>query len=115
MHFFRPFMAATGRLAGAALLALLLAQWAALTHAIDHRPWSAAQGVERVSDDRWGHEVDTLACEVIDHLLTGQQTGSEPGAVQSVWAPFWIAPLSSRPTARRVWLRTYQARGPPRA
>lgn len=107
-------MAATGRLAGAALLALLLAQWSALTHAIDHTRWSATQAVERGSDDRWGHVVDTLPCEVIDHLLTVQQTGSSPGAAQGVSAPFWIAPLPNRPLARRVWLRAYQARGPPR-
>lgn len=108
-------LTATGRLAGAVLLALLLTQWAALTHAIDHTPWSAAQGVERGSDDRWVHEIDTLPCVVFDHLLAGQQIGNDPGTKQGLWAPFWIAPLPNRPLACRVWLRTYQARGPPRA
>ena len=104
-----------GRLFGAALLALLLAQWTALTHAIAHAPLGAA-GVVAIDDDgQWGHDADTPACALIDHLLLGELTGGEAPAIS------WLPPdamLEAAPKCRLVCsvaLRAYQARGPPGA
>ena len=104
-----------GRLVGAALLALLLAQWTALTHAIAHAPLGATVAVAVVDDGHWGHDADTPACALIDHLLLGELTGGEAPAIS------WLPPdvmLAAAPKCRlacSVALRAYQARGPPGA
>ena len=119
MRIFRRWLAAAGRLTGAALLALLLTQSAALIHAIEHTPLSSvnrAQGGEGrggEKGDRWGHEINTLSCAVLDHLLASQHIGSDPGTPQILWASFWLAPQPTIADARGALLRNYQARGPP--
>jgi hypothetical protein len=116
-----------------ALLALLLAQWQALAHAIAHGPWHARAAALSVDDarghgghanhdghaghdiDGWGHPANSPACELFDALLGAQA----PGAEAATLAPL----LSSQgcivwPAARADTgpaLRAYEARGPPRA
>ena len=113
---FRPLLAAAGRLAGAALLALLLTQSAALIHAIEHTPLSSlhsAQGGEGGEGDRWGHEVDTLSCVVMDHLVVGQHIDSDASTTPSLRTPCWLAPLPTECVASGDLLLSYRARGPP--
>jgi hypothetical protein len=102
-----------GRLVGAALLALLLTQWTALTHAIAHAPLSAGHVVAVAGDEHWDHEAGSSSCALIDHLLLGGSAGSDPPAmprVQPDAAP-WATP--SLPIACAATLRAYEARGPP--
>ena len=107
--------AAVGRLVGAALIALLLTQWVALSHAIAHTPLGAA-GVVTIEDDgHWGHNAGAPACALIDHLLIGESSGGDAPAIS------WLPPdamLAAAPKCRLVCsiaLRAYQARGPPGA
>ena len=115
IRIFRPLSAAAGQLAGAALLALLLTQSAALIHAIAHTPLSSVHSAQGGEGDRWGHEVDTLSCVVIDHLLAAQHIGCDAVTPQSRGAPFWLAPQPTASVARGALRRSYQARGPPTA
>lgn len=107
--------AAMGRLVGVALLALLLAQWTALTHAIAHASLGAA-GVVAIEDDgHWGHDAGAPACTLIDHLLLGELTGGDAPAIS--WLPPDAMPAAA-PKCRLVCsgaLWAYQARGPPGA
>lgn len=104
---------ATRCLVGVALLALLLGQWAVLAHSIAHARTPAVAAVFVESDHAWGHHAGTPACQLVDHLLTGQAPGGEatsaaglpPGALR-VAAP---APsIGPGPVSR-----AYEARGPP--
>ena len=104
-----------GRLVGAALLALLLAQWTALTHAIAHAPLGAGMAVAADAQGPWGHDADSPACELVDHLLLGHSTLGDPSA--QAW-PRPEAMLAAAPKCRRAHSstrRAYEARGPPRA
>lgn len=104
-----------GRLVGAALLALLLTQWTALTHAIAHAPLSADHVVAEDADGRWGHDAGTSTCNLIDHSLVGHAPVGDCAPV--AWEPPEAA-LATAPKYRRVRSCTrpaYEARGPPRA
>jgi hypothetical protein len=107
--------AALGRLIGAALLALLLAQWTALTHAVAHAPLGVAVAVEVDDDGRWGHEADTPSCELIDHLLLGQSTPRDAPAMAWLQHSAALAATPNRPIVCGATLRAYEARGPPEA
>ena len=106
---------AARRLVGVALLALLLAQWTALTHAIAHVPLGAGAMVAAQADTAWGHQAGAPACALVDHLLFGQLSGGDCAAIP------WFLPTASPAAAPRlpivcgVALRAYEARGPPRA
>lgn len=116
MQFARTHLA-TRRLIGVALLAMLLGQWTALVHSIDHA--RAHEFVEQsvdgshAHDDAWGHRAGTSACDLVDHLLTGQAPGGEPAA------GLWLSPETSHiaagaaSNAPRPVVRAYEARGPP--
>ena len=86
--------AAVARLVGAALLAVLLAQWTALAHAIAHAPIGAAGVVAVADDDHWDHEAGSASCALIDHLLVGDSTGGDGPATPSVQpdAAPWATP-----------------------
>ena len=106
---------AARRLIGAALLALLLGQWAVLAHSIAHARTPAGAAVSANTDDAWSHHAGTPACHLVDHLLVGQAAGAEPvsipclpPAARQVAAP---APSIGPGPASRA----YEARGPPRA
>ena len=102
------------------LLALLLAQWTALAHAIAHGPQlaGARQAVTASASDRdavWGHASNSAPCRLLDHLLIGQATGSDPVALPPI--PPAITPPACLPPVAvpRLAARVYEARGPPRA
>lgn len=128
------------RFLGVALLALLLAQWSALTHGV----WHARTGTEPAAiaaattgqalgaqaaantrvqaapaatagDERWGHRAGAAACQLFDQLLLGQAAASEPPQLVSL-AP---AGALARPGAAALLpgapATAYEARGPPRA
>ena len=107
--------AAIGRLLGAALLALLLAQWTALAHTIAHAPLAASMASAGDAQGPWGHEAESAACELVDHLLLGHPTLGTPSALA------WLRPealLAEAPKSRLVRSgkrQAYEARGPPRA
>lgn len=115
MQTFRSWLATSRKSACAALVALLLTHSAALVHAIDHTPRASMQGAQSGLDERWGHKVDTLTCVVMDHLLAGQQVGSDVGIPQKLPARYRLAPLPVHSVASGPLLRSYQARAPPRA
>jgi hypothetical protein len=114
---------AIGRVAGAAVLALLLAQWAALVHAIEHAPQHATQAVAHATDhdhddaaqDHWGHDADTPVCDLVDHLLLGDGATRDAPA-GSASAPAALPPPTPQHASvdSAVW-PAYEARGPPRA
>lgn len=97
------------------LLTLLLAQWAALGHAIAHAPLGAVSAVAAQSDAPWGHDADTPGCRLIDHLLIAPLAGADPSATAWFWPT--AAPEAMRTLAIvcSATLRAYEARGPPRA
>lgn len=104
-----------GRLVGAALLALLLMQWTALTHAIAHAPLAASLVVAEDADSHWGHDAGTSTCYLIDHSLLGHAPLGDSAPV--AWVPP-EATLATAPKCRQVRSDTrpaYEARGPPRA
>jgi hypothetical protein len=124
---------ATRRIVGVALLALLLAQWQALAHAIAHGPWHAHAAAVSVADaighgghanhdghaghdaDGWGHPAGSLACELFDALHGAQA----PGAGAATLPPLPLSQGHFVSPARLAdsgpALRAYEARGPPRA
>lgn len=110
---------ATRRLVGVALLAMWLGQWSILAHAIGHARGSEAASHavdgEHAHDAAWGHQAGTSACDLVDHLLTGQAPGSEPAAglrlrPEASHIAAGAASNGPGPTAT-----AYEARGPPRA
>ncbi len=106
---------ATRRLVGVALLALLVGQWVVLAHAIAHARTPAAVAVSAETDHGWGHHAGTPACDLVDHLLTGQAPGTESASANGrPAAAIRVAPpLPSIGPGRAS--RAYEARGPPRA
>lgn len=107
------------RLIGVVLLAMWLGQWSALAHSIAHagsheivaRP---VDGEHDHGDHGWGHQAGTSACDLVDHLLTGQAPGCEPTAVLRLppeTLPIAAGAASNAPGPRA---RVYEARGPPR-
>lgn len=118
MHFSRTRLASR-RLIGVALLAMLLGQWSVLAHSIGHAraldlvaPSSSA---DHAHDDPWGHQADTAACALVDHLLTGQAPGGEPAA--ELGLPRQTSRVAAGAASHASWAvaRPYEARGPPRA
>lgn len=107
----------TRRLVGVALLALLLAQWAALAHAWAHGPlhMSGQPAVEADADVTWDHDAGSPACQLVDQLLNAQAAGAAPAAVPFFLATTPPAAAPGGPIARGLALRAYEARGPPRA
>jgi len=105
----------TRRVVGVVLLALMLVQWAALVHAVNHAPALGGALVVADADPHWGHDSGTPTCHLLDHLLLGQAIGST--GVQVPHLEFSAAApgsadhsVTSRPAAH-----AYEARGPPRA
>ncbi len=118
----------------AALLAaaLLLAQWAALTHAVEHAP--PAPGLQaqpqaypqqlhphdhgalaEANNSVWGHDAGTPDCQRLEQLLTSQLPGFCQAALPRVWPLSPPVERAQAPDRRSAELRAYQARGPPRA
>ncbi len=122
---------------GVALLALLLAQWGALLHAVDHGPVHGAAAVQRAATgapvnaaahqpldehevpgaqvDNGEHSAGSPVCQLYDHLLLAQASGCAapqvPGRKWCTTAPSW-ALRAALPLGA---LQAYEARGPPRA
>jgi hypothetical protein len=119
MQFFSRTRLASRRLIGVALLAMLLGQWSVLAHSIGHARAHdlVAQSVDgdHAHDYDWGHRAGTSACDLVDHLLTGQAPGGEPTA--GLWLPpettHIAAGAASNAPGPVAW--PYEARGPPRA
>lgn len=110
----RAWRTAARRLVGAVLLALLMAQWLGLSHAIAHAPRGAGDIVAEGTDSHWGHDAGTPTCSLIDHLLLGESAATDAPALACM-AP--DTALASALTCRRVCGATrpaYEARGPPR-
>ena len=107
--------AAIGRLVGAVLLALLLAQWTTLTHAIAHVPLGAAGLATIEGDGRWGHDAGSPSCLLIDHLLLGELTGGDAPAMSGLPPDAMLATAPKCRRAHSSTRRAYEARGPPRA
>ena len=109
----------TRRLSGvkvfALLLALLLAQSAALTHAIAHARLDADSALAAQSDSAWAHQAGTASCQLVDQLLIGSLTGGDPVSIHLFWPAATQVPAPPLSVACGVTLRAYQARGPPRA
>jgi hypothetical protein len=110
---------ASRRLIGVALLAMLLGQWSVLAHSIGHARAHdvVAQSIDgnHTHDRDWGHQAGTSACDLVDHLLTGQAPGGEPTA--RLWLPREASHIAARAASNApgpvAW--AYEARGPPRA
>ena len=103
------------RLIGAALLALLVAQWTAIVHAVAHAPSASAVVTIQGDGDRYGHRADSAACQLIDHLLTGQAPGMPTGAATgAIPGSEPLLPAHGVLVATRP-LRLQPARGPPPA
>ncbi|MFM7531630.1 MAG: hypothetical protein ACKO5J_03895 [Rubrivivax sp.] len=67
------------RLIAVALLALVLGQWTALAHSIGHAHLPDDAAAPAVDDHgAWGHQAGTQACQLVDHLLSGQAAGGGP-------------------------------------
>ena len=101
------------RLIGVVWLALLLGQWTALVHSIDHAPSSAAVAGSADTDHAWSHGAGTSACHLVDHLLTGHGPGGQPATVCG-FPPAGLRVAASAPSIGPGPLaRAYEARGPP--
>jgi hypothetical protein len=124
---------ATRRLVGVVLLALLVAQWTALAHAIGHAqaigPAAAAAPAAAHGDQHgdehadghtdghgaWGHAAGAPSCLLLDHLLHGQATGSEPAPLPCLPPPAQRLAAPAPSMAPGPAWRAFEARGPPRA
>lgn len=111
----------TCRIVGMLLLALLMAQWSVLGHAIAHGTptslvsASAVAKADHGDHQTWGHEAGAPECRLFDQLLSGHALAADA-------APMPGLPLARTPVAanelsacRQPTLRGYLARGPPRA
>ena len=121
------------RIVGVALLAMLLAQWQALAHAIAHGPWHTDAVAEGANDaagpwghanhdghaghdgDGWGHPAGSPACELFDALLGAQAPGAEAATLPLLPPSQGRFALPGRLADAAPALRAYEARGPPRA
>lgn len=99
---------------GLALLVLLLAQWLALAHSIQHAGPAASAVAAAADDGRWGHDANTPSCELIGHLLTSELTGGEAPVTAGVPPATWLAPRPGHCPVGGAPRSAYQARGPPR-
>lgn len=105
----------TRRLVGVALLALLLAQWTALAHAIAHAPLAAGSALVAQADAPWGHAANTPDCRLVDQLLIAPLSGADSSATVWFWPATAVASTRDLPVVCSATLRAYEARGPPRA
>ena len=121
------------RIVGVALLAMLLAQWQALAHAIAHGPWHTDAVAVAANEaaghwdhgnhdghaghdaDGWGHPAGSPACEVFDALLGAQAPGAEAATLPLLPPSQGRYALPERLADAGPALRAYEARGPPRA
>lgn len=104
---------AARRLLGLALLALVLAQWSVLSHAIAHAPAAADVAGQADPDHAHGHEAGTSVCQLVGHLLQGQAPASSvqtPSPASPTAAP---APRASLTVVAGPVVRPYDSRGPP--
>jgi hypothetical protein len=106
---------ATRRWIGVAVLALLMAQWTALGHALSHAPGRTAVLAQADDPHGWHHGAGASACQLVDQLLVGQATGGEPTALSFAPRGEHAAPVAPTPAAAQRALAAYEARGPPRA
>jgi hypothetical protein len=104
-----------GRLVGVALLALLLAQWTALTHAVAHAPLAADMALAAEAESPWGHGVNSPSCDLIDHLLLGHAMLGDPSPLAWVPPEATLAKVPKSRLFRSGTRQAYEARGPPRA
>ena len=103
----------TRRFVGVVVLALLLAQWAALVHAVDHAPARAAAVVAGHDFALWSHGAGSPACQAFDQLLTGQADAPQPAALLGTQVADAAPAARAQPAGTRPALRAYEARGPP--
>ncbi len=106
-------LVATRRLVGVAVFALLLAQWAALVHAVDHAPARAAAVVAHHDLAPWGHDAGSPACQAFDQLLTGQADLPQPAALHGLQVADEAPAARGQQVGPRHALLAYEARGPP--
>ncbi len=97
------------------MLALLLGQWTVLAHSVAHAQTAETAAVSADSDQTWGHQADTTACHLVDHLLTGQAAGAEPASLAFVPHSATEVAVAASSIDPSPALRAYRARGPPRA
>ena len=103
------------RVVGVAMLSLVLAQWVALVHAIEHAHGPSAAADQHDPDGAWGHEAGSSACLLIDHLLTGQAPGEPATGLPDASAAESTAVGPTKSVFHGRNPKPYQARGPPRA
>lgn len=112
------------RIIGVALLALLLAQWGALLHAVTHAPLvhSFAAAAEQADAAAPGeaaeaeaHSAGSPVCQLFDHLLLAQAAGHPPLQVPDAQWSTAAPPRALWPALPQRALQAYDARGPPRA
>lgn len=106
-------LVATRRLVGVAVFALLLAQWAALVHAVNHAPARAAAVVADHDLAPWGHDAGSPACQAFDQLLTGQVDLPQPATLLGLQIADEAPAARGQQVGPRHALRAYEARGPP--
>jgi hypothetical protein len=104
-----------GGLIGVALLALLLAQWLAVSHAIAHAPRSAGEVVAEDADSHWGHDAGTPTCTLIEHLLAGESAAGDPPGMACLPPDATLHTAPRCPLVCGATRQAYEARGPPRA
>lgn len=102
----------THRLVGVAVLALWIAQWAALSHAVAHALPVTGSELAAEGHDGWGHAAATPSCALVDHLLVGHGAPLD--------SPAGVGP---HPELERLAMQaslelgltpsSYEARGPP--
>ena len=103
------------RIVGAALLAVLLAQWAALVHTVLHGPVHAGVVIQGHAAESSNHAAGSPVCQLFDHLLVAQTGG---GKQPQVAGPQWstaVPPWALLPALHCQAVQGYEARGPPQA
>lgn len=120
----------TRRLVAASLLALLLSQWLALLHAVEHGPRTATESPvaqagaasahahddahAHAHDGVWGHGAGDAACQLVDQLLGHDAPGCVPPAAAGLPAAAPQVAALAPAAALGPVDRPYEARAPPR-
>ncbi len=111
------------RIVGVALLALVLAQWAALVHTVmhtvtptvRHATVQAGGVVEGAAAEPSEHAAGSPVCQLVDHLLVAQTSGGpQPQLPEPPWSTA-APPWALLPALPRQPQQGYDARGPPQA
>jgi hypothetical protein len=114
----RPSRGSARRIVGAALLALLLAQWLALAHAVLHtaqvRASLAFADAAAVKVDFFAHTAGGSECRLVDQLLSAAGAPDVPALEGGPPPDAPVAAPSESPCGRSA-ARPYEARAPPRA